>query len=756
MTTLNFEAIRSQLPPLETVIRDAGVTLQKQGSRWFASCPFHEDSSPSFSIFPDGLRCGCPPCQWDGDVFEFVQRYFDLPDAAAAARWLCEEYHVTIPDTPAAPRRRAVKRTATPADATAPAEPKRKTRRGREIEHYDYTDTEWNHAFRVFRYELVWDDTGDPAPGKTFTQRRIMPDGSLARGMDGVTYWLYRMPAVASADTVWICEGERDVHALEACGVIATTDAGGCGSANKFVERGYPAMLAGKDVLIVPDTDKVGRERGALIAHALHGIASRVRIVPLPEGCKDVREYMEQRGGTVDSMLASAVEYSPVVDDNEPVENNTGSQHQAPESDSCSTGSSTTPRVSVNGHHRPDWRRNILVDRHQNPRPVVANVLTVLRHCPDWANVLWHNEFSQDTVARRPFPGAENISGEVIWTDRHDTLFVEWLNHQGIAVSREVAGQAVQAVAEEQKYHPVREFLQDVGSRWDGDPRIDNWLQEYLHVKCSHYTAAVGARWLISAVARIFEPGCKADCALILEGEQGAKKSTALRILGEPWFTDQIPDLGSKEASIQTRGVWIIEIAELDSMRRVEVGKVKAFMSCPSDRYRPPYGKRAVDYPRQCVFAGTVNHGTYLHDETGNRRFWPVECRDIDADGLYAVKEQLWAEAVVRYRDREPWWLDTPALIAEAEEEQRQRFDSDPWEDLVRKFLATRNDVSVIEVLDQCVKKLSKDWTQLDKNRVGRVLRSLRWIRYRYRDEDGEREWRYRRPSSALQENMPW
>lgn len=726
---IDFARLRTELPSLEKIIRDSGMVLSKQGAHWFAHCPFHEDSTPSFSIFADGLRCGCPPCQWDGDVFEFVSKYYDLPDSVAAARWLADEYHVEIPEATngTARRRPDVRRVETP------AEPKRKTKRGREVEHYDYTDPNYEPAFRVTRYELLWDDTGEVAPGKTFSQGRIV-DGQYQPGMTGVTYWLYRMPAVAAADIVWLCEGERDADALTAAGVVATTDAGGCGAARHFAERGYPAMLRGKDVLIVPDADKVGRERGAVIAHALHGVAARVRIVPLPEPHKDVRDYLEAGGGVLD-LIPKAVDYMPRASAEPP----------------------PPPRPATVNDNGGDWRRGLLTDKTLNPKPIIANVMTVLRHCPAWQGVLWHNEFSQDAVARAPFPGCEGMAAETVWTDRHDTLLLEWLNHQGISVSIDVVGRAVQAVAEEQKYHPVREFLQDVGSRWDGTERIDTWLQDYLHVGHGHYHYAVGARWLISAVARIFQPGVKADCALILEGEQGIKKSTALNILGEPWFTDQIADLGSKEAAIQTRGVWIIEIAELDSMRRVEVGKVKMFMSSKSDRYRPPYGKRAVDYPRQCVFAGSVNHGTYLHDETGNRRFWPVVCTgEVDTDGLAEVREQLWAEAVVRYRRGDVWHLDTPKLIAEAEREQAARFESDPWEDRISQYIAAKTDVSITQILESCITKPTKDWTQVDKNRVARVLRSLRWLRFRGHDVDGEREWRYRPAGAVRQEEIAW
>jgi predicted P-loop ATPase len=173
----------------------------------------------------------------------------------------------------------------------------------------------------------------------------------------------------------------------------------------------------------------------------------------------------------------------------------------------------------------------------------------------------------------------------------------------------------------------VRQKLDSL--KWDGTSRIGDWLSLYPRVDGNEYTFAVGARWLISAVARIYDPRCKADCALILEGDQGLMKSTALKVLAEPWFTDEIADLGSKDAAMQTRGVWVIEIAELDSMSRADVSKIKGFISRTTDRFRPSYEKRVIESRRQCVFAGSVNHCAYLRDETGGRRFWPVACTRI-------------------------------------------------------------------------------------------------------------------------------
>ena len=178
----------------------------------------------------------------------------------------------------------------------------------------------------------------------------------------------------------------------------------------------------------------------------------------------------------------------------------------------------------------------------------------------------------------------------------------------------------------------MKAYLQ--GLLWDGVERLDRWLSTYLGAEDTDYSRAVGSRWLISAVARIFQPGAKADCCLILEGPQGIRKSTALRTIAGEYFTDELADLGSKDAAMQTRGVWIIELSELDNLSHAEVARIKAFMSRTTDRFRPPYGMRLVESPRQCVFAGTVNHGTYLRDETGGRRFWPVVCGRIDVEGL--------------------------------------------------------------------------------------------------------------------------
>ena len=144
------------------------------------------------------------------------------------------------------------------------------------------------------------------------------------------------------------------------------------------------------------------------------------------------------------------------------------------------------------------------------------------------------------------------------------------------------------------RVHPVRDYLDAL--RWDGVPRLEHWTITYLGAEDTPLNRAFGSRWMISAVARIMQPGAKADHMLILEGPQGAKKSSALKALaGADWFTDELAEIGSKDAAQQMRGIWIIEIAELDAISRAEVSRIKAFLTRTTDRYRPPYERYIVD-----------------------------------------------------------------------------------------------------------------------------------------------------------------
>jgi predicted P-loop ATPase len=373
------------------------------------------------------------------------------------------------------------------------------------------------------------------------------------------------------------------------------------------------------------------------------------------------------------------------------------------------------------------WK-DLLIQGKNGPRALLANAITAFRDAPEWDGLLWFDAFRQCTAVRGKLPWAETGGPvEELWTEQHDRLVTNWLQHQGIPVSPQVAGQAIETVARFNPFHPVVDYLTRL--KWDRKVRLDGWTIAYLGTEDSEYIRATASRFLISAVARIFEPGCKADCVPILEGAQGILKSTALRTLFSPWFTDDLDLLGSKDAALQISGIWCAEIAELDSISRGEVSKIKAFVSRQTDHFRPPYGARVVDLKRQSVFAGTVNGNEYLRDETGNRRWWPWPCTKIDIPGLTDARDQLWAEALAQYDQGNHWWLDTKELNRYAAEQQADRLIQDPWAEEVRQYVNGHASVSVDEVLDSLFHIPLEDRDQRAANRVASCLKAIGWQR---------------------------
>ena len=307
------------------------------------------------------------------------------------------------------------------------------------------------------------------------------------------------------------------------------------------------------------------------------------------------------------------------------------------------------------------------------------------------------------------------------WTDADDLWLTDWCQKRHAYVKRPTCAAAMQLVARDLMHHPVRERLDALV--WDGKPRLGTWLTKYLGVAESDYSKAVGRAWPISAVARAFEPGCKVDHALIFEGSQGLRKSTVASILAlsPDLFTDSISDLGTKDSAQDLRGKWLIEIAELSAMRRGEVESTKAFLSRAVDHYRPSYGTRSQDYPRSCVFIGSTNADTYLADETGNRRFWPVKVGTYDIEGLRRDVEQLWAEAVVAYRAGENWWLDAATEEAARGEQDARRL-VDVWEERVLGWCSGQTEVAIPAILDNAIGMDVDRQDRAHQMRVGLIL----------------------------------
>lgn len=337
------------------------------------------------------------------------------------------------------------------------------------------------------------------------------------------------------------------------------------------------------------------------------------------------------------------------------------------------------------------WEAAYARDQYGTPKATLANVALCLSQHEAWQGVIAYDAFAEAVITTRRPPMRDVDApthyepGE--WTEQDTSRFSAWFARAAAEPKSTIVDAAVATVAKRNVLHPVRDYLSAL--EWDGLPRLDRMLHTYFGAAETEYTMAVSSKWMLSAVARVFRPGCQADCMLILEGLQGVRKSTGLEALcpTSSWFSDSISSLGDKDSFQSLRRKWLIEIPELDAMRGREITATKRFVSGRTDNYRPSYGRRNKDFPRQCVFCGSTNEDHYLPDKTGNRRFWPVRCGAVLVENIRADRDQLWAEAVHRYREGEKWYLDTPELRRLAEAEQAHREQVDDWLTPVQRWL---------------------------------------------------------------------
>ena len=296
--------------------------------------------------------------------------------------------------------------------------------------------------------------------------------------------------------------------------------------------------------------------------------------------------------------------------------------------------------------------------------------------------------------------------------------------------------EAVTNAAHGNKFHPIREDL--IGFKWDGKERLNTWLHDYCGADNTPYTQAVARKTLCAAVMRVFKPGCKFDHALVLEGEQGIGKSGICAILGGPWAGDFAIDPHNKDTVQLMQGKWIIELAELEVSNRADADALKAFISRQTDTARLAYGRLAMEFPRQSIFIASKNpgaDGTYLKDDTGNRRWWPVELKPaggmVNFRGLKEVRDQLFAEAVVRMKAGEKLFMDTPELKESAKDVVEVRHAEHPWLERIATWVttlpATTDFLTSRDVFIDALGGIDKQFDRRTTIAIAGVMRTLGW-----------------------------
>jgi predicted P-loop ATPase len=361
------------------------------------------------------------------------------------------------------------------------------------------------------------------------------------------------------------------------------------------------------------------------------------------------------------------------------------------------------PKSRDKGGRDKRWRDKLQYGKDGTPLGTASNVTLALEHGLGLGGGgIAYNQLKDRLELRNPelLPWAKPGEEPRPWADNDDTEAAIALDQMlGLVIRPHNITPIVEAIGKRNSYHPVRDYLN--GLVWDGVPRLDTLLTAHGGAEDNAFHRAATARTLIAAVARAMKPGCKVDTALLLESTQGFRKSTLFAALAVTpgWFTDNCGHLGERSSAEAVGGHWVVELAELTGLKKGDVNGVKAFISRQYDKYRPAYGRRVVDYPRQCILVGTVNGETagYLRDLTGNRRFWIIRVGKIDWVWVDEWRDQLWAEAKHRYDAGEKWWLDdeTEQHLIELQQAAASARTAEPeLTDIVKRFVASKPGVS--------------------------------------------------------------
>jgi predicted P-loop ATPase len=359
------------------------------------------------------------------------------------------------------------------------------------------------------------------------------------------------------------------------------------------------------------------------------------------------------------------------------------------------------------------------------PVPSLANVSKILQAHPIFKGHIWFDDFRGAVyhTLRGPTP--------VRWTDAETRALTVNIQQQ-LRLPKfytRIVEEGLQHAAECNRRNSLTAWLDGL-EPWDGIERLDMWLADCAGVEFNEYSKAIASNWLIAMVARAYKPGCKMDNMPVLEGVSGLNKTQLLEVLGDEWYKPLPMEFGSKDFLQALRGAWLVEIPDMTGFGRVAHSAILATLTIRNDTYRAPYGREPQEYARTCVFAATSETDDYLSDTRGKRRYWPLRCTDINLDALRANREQLFAEAIVRYRAGGKWYLMPKG---ETEDEQSARASGDPWEDLIapkldarwQEFLATGRKLTTGEILTNMVYKEPSQQSDVDAKRVARIMITL-------------------------------
>lgn len=534
---------------------------------------------------------------------------------------------------------------------------------------------------------------------------------------------LYGLPAVVQNDgaSILLVEGEKCVDYARALGIkrIATTWPGG-GRAVKHVDL---SPLAGRDVLLFPDHDEPGREAMAAMAQRLLMLKCTVSVIDtqaddLPEGWDiadsgfDKKQFNEWARSRIHAIGQGKAPATPQA------------QRGAPRTDPRETTVVSASGGIVLGEEQSafvNWAALALdLDTKQQPYPNTSNLIAILTRHPRIKGRIWYDEFYNRIYHTLLTDDPQEMA------DHMDIELTAWMQSvmKMPKVTKGCVRDAVTSVAMRDVRNAPKEWAQSLV--WDETERLPLMFCDGWGVPATSYTTSISRCFMVGMMARLMQPGCQLDYLPVFESTEGKNKSKALRALGGIWHTEMHEEIGGKDFYQGLTGKLIVEFSEMHSIAGRDVRRIKGILSNPVDRYRESYGHRPADHRRRCVFVATTNPEDWNESDTGARRFWPLACGEVNVDYIHANRDQLFAEALVRYRRGESWWdFDTEA----AGDEQEARRVADPWTDSVTGFAQFASKLTIESILEDALRLPVEQRNMVSAKRVGRILRSAGYVK---------------------------
>lgn len=354
-----------------------------------------------------------------------------------------------------------------------------------------------------------------------------------------------------------------------------------------------------------------------------------------------------------------------------------------------------------------------------------SNALQVLQHNENFNGNIWFDEFHQKIFTTYN-PEQDDFGKMTREWDEEDNIRLSVFMQRELQMSNmsdETVGKAIRVYSRKNIKNEPKDWMSKL--IWDHVPRVETFLIDCAGTVDDEYIRAVSKNFWISLIARVFSPGCKVDTMPILEGGQGEFKSTLFNIIGGKWHCEASHDLYNKDFFQGLHGKLIIEFADLAGFTKSEVNIIKDILTRKVDYLRVPYAKIFKNFPRQSVFVGTTNKTTYLKDETGARRFWPVKIGKINIQRAKDERDQLFAEAVFLFKNNIEWWH----MPGQTQEEQEERREIDPWESIIANFIINKEEVTIQEIMIQGLQIQPNKQDKYAEMRIGGILRLFGWDR---------------------------